>query len=349
MKHNTLSVLIALALISATVVSCGETAETEVTTAPESTTDTDVTDGIPELPERDLEGFTLSMGKPVQDNIAWSTVTFAPAEENGEILNDAIHRRNTAMYEYMTLAAVDLNSDGRMDYQDVFSLMYNTNSFAAYLTSQNVKLIDSEGNLGVFDERFNKAYENILKIFDRNLVFHYNDDKYPGLDARQAIVTMFDNKQALFFENGMSAAAQYIRDVQNVDFGFLPLPKLDAAQDKYYSYVSVSAPVLCVPVTTTDRLANTGFVLEALCRESSKSVVPEYFETCFSSKYTHDEESYDMILLATESRMYDLGIIFDYGKILTTITNAAKAGDTAITSKLESIREAVVAEFNENR
>lgn len=78
-------------------------------------------------------------------------------------------------------------------------------------------------------------------------------------------------------------------------------------------------------------------------------MVPEYFETCFSSKYTHDEESYDMILLATESRMYDLGIIFDYGKILTTITNAAKDGDAAITSKLESIREAVVAEFNENR
>ena len=56
-----------------------------------------------------------------------------------------------------------------------------------------------------------------------------------------------------------------------------------------------------------------------------------------------------MFLLATESWIYDLGIIFDYGKILTTITNAAKAGDTAITSKLESIREAVVAEFNENR
>ena len=476
MRINTLSIIISLALICG-IVSCGDNTTPEVTTAVNSDTTVETTGGgIPELPERDLEGFTLSMGKPVQANVAWSTVTFAPAEENGEVLNDAIHRRNTAMcekygfelveleldnplntlnqqnlagdtefdifliplnkvnsiansdnlvdfhdipnielsgewwdqdmirdldigggqyfmngdviftiydclrvimynkgyaedlkldgfyelvgsgdwtvdkmYEYMTLAAVDLNSDGRMDYQDVFGLMYNTNSYDAYLTSQNVKLIDADGNLGVFDERFNKAYENILKIFDRNLVFHYNDDKYPGLDARQAIVTMFDNKQVLFFENGMSAAAQYMRDVQNVDFGFLPLPKLDAAQDKYYSYVSVSAPVLCVPVTTTDRLADTGFVLEALCRESSKSVVPEYFETCFSSKYTHDEESYDMILLATESRMYDLGIIFDYGKILTTITNAAKAGDTAITSKLESIREAVVAEFNENR
>lgn len=98
MKHNTLSVLIALALISATVVSCGETAVSEVTTAPDTTTGADVTGGgIPELPESDLEGFTLSMGKPVQADVAWSTVTFAPAEENGEILNDAIHRRNTAM------------------------------------------------------------------------------------------------------------------------------------------------------------------------------------------------------------------------------------------------------------
>ena len=252
------------------------------------------------------------------------------------------------MHKLMTEAAADLNSDGATDYQDRFGLLYNNNSYEAYLTSQGVKLISTDGTLGFDTERFIKAYENLLKIFDKTMVFNYNEDKYPGLTARQAIVTLFDNRQALFFENGMSAAAQYMRTVANVDFGFLPLPKLDEEQDKYYSYVSMSAPVLTIPKTNGDRLGDTGFILEALCRESSRSVVPVYFDTCFSAKYTRDEESYEMILLATDSRMYDPGIIYNYGKIDTTILEAAKAGDEAIKSKLDAIKSTVIEEYNKS-
>ena len=471
-----ISITLAL-ILSALCLSCGEAGSPSDTSTETADTAPIVTDAaIAELPDADLDGFELRLAKVTQTKTAWSNEAFAVSEENGEVLNDAIYRRNLKMcekynfrlsenefddtlsiltkqnlagdnehdifliplnrvntiagadnlidfhdipnielegawwdqdmirdldigggqyfmngdviftvydclrvimynkgyaedlglsgfytlvndgkwtidrmYEMMEAAAVDVNSDGVMDYQDRFGLLYNNNSYSAYLTAQEVKLIDSDGTLGVFTDRFVNAYENMLKIFDTGLVFNYNEDKYPGLNARQAIVAMFDANQTLFFENGISAAAQYMRDVKNVDYGFLPIPKFDEEQEKYYSYVSVSAPVLCVPVTSIDRLDGIGFALEALCRESSESVVPEYFGTCFSAKYTHDAESYDMILLATESRMYDLGIIFDYGKIITTITNAAKAGDEAIMSKLESIRDAVAADFDKGR
>ena len=69
--------------------------------------------------------------------------------------------------------------------------------------------------------------------------------------------------------------------------------------------------------------------------------MPEYFETCFSAKYTRDERSYEMIVLATESRRYDLGIIYDYGGIMTMLRNTAEANDENITSSMESIRPAV--------
>ena len=442
---------------------------------PQSTDEVSTEAGIPEMPDKKLSGFELHVGKPVQEKILWSNVSFATAEENGEVLNDAIYSRNVRtcdkygfsitdtelddplsvlqkqclsddsdydlflvplnkmnastgkeylvdfhtvpnldlggdwwdqdmlrdldmgggqffmngdvifsvydclrvimyskglaedldmdgfydmvrsgkwtvdrMYELMSAAANDVNSDGKFDYQDRFGLLYNNNSFYACMTAQDVKLVSTDGELGFGSERFVKAYENILKLFDRSLVFNYNNDKYPGLTAREAIVTLFDNRQALFFENGMSAAAQYMRDVKNVDFGFLPLPKLDEDQDKYYSFVSTSAPVLTIPKTNGERLDNTGFALEALCRASSETVVPVYFETCFSAKYTRDEESYEMILLATDSRMYDPGIIYNYGKINSAIVDAAKAGDEAIMSKLESIKDAVLSDYNKS-
>jgi len=469
------SMLITLAACQNNTSAPSETAQT--TSAESSTAETSaVESAIPELEERDLEGFKMTLLKEPQENIAFSTLTFAASQENGEVLNDAIVRRNQKItekynfelaeqtnadplgtmtkqimsgdseydlfmiqlrelnavatgeylinwydvpnivlegewwdqdmqrdldlgkgiyfmngdiiftvydclravmynkglvedfkleetygdfydmatdgkwtvdrhYEMMEIVTSDLNGDGVMNYLDRFGNLYNNKSHAALLTAQDqqlVKAVDGYPEMDVFNERFTKVYENILKINSGTSSFDYNSDKFPGLTARQAIVTLFDNKQALFFNNGISAASQYMRDVQNVDFGFLPLPKFDEAQEKYYSYVSVSAPVICFPRTIADdRLEACGFILEALCRESSLSVVPEYFDTCFSAKYTRDERSYEMIVLATESIRYDLGIIYDYSDICTKFTTYSESNNEGVISMFESIRPAV--------
>ena len=478
MKNYRLLTLFLALTLAASATACGGSAPSADTTASGDAAATPALteEAIPSLPDKDLGGFTITLGKQPQDKIAWSTVTFAVSEENGEVLNDAIVKRNrdmqekynfqmaeleftdplstmnqqimagddeidmfliplnkvnavaTAeylvnwydvphvdltgawwdqdmqrdldlgdgmffmngdiiftvydclrvvyycknlaedlkladtygdfydlvtdgkwtvdkMYAMMDTAAADLNGDGVMDYNDRFGVMYNSNSHEGFVTAQNHQLVKLENGkpvLNVFNEKFISVYENVLKINSGINSFHYNNDKYPGKSAREAIVTMFDNKQALFFDNGMSAAAQYMRNVENVDFGFLPMPKYDEAQDKYYSYVSVSAPVLSIPVTiAADRLDSVGFITEALCRESSKSVVPEYFETCFSAKYTRDERSYEMIVLATKSRRYDLAIIYNYGSISTVLKDNAEANNENITSAMEAIRPAV--------
>lgn len=55
-----------------------------------------------------------------------------------------------------------------------------------------------------------------------------------------------------------------------------------------------------------------------------------------------------MILLATDSRMYDPGIIYNYGKINSVIVDSAKAGDEAIMSKLESIKDTVLSDYKKS-
>ena len=492
MNRKKLAALILTAAMILPITACSgsNTPSDTVSTQPENTVQTTISEnettspeGIPELGARDLGGFEFHLGKPVQGNVAWATVTFAADEENGEVLNDAIVRRNQlitekynfsmketeltsatdemtkqilagddqydlfmdrldkvravltseylinwydiphielesswwdqdaqrdldlgdgmyfmngdivftvydclraimynkglvsdfkledtygsfydlvkdgkwtvdTMYEMMNTVAADLNGDGFMGEDDRFGVLYNHQSAGSLVTSQGHQLVskDSDG-YPIFTaegEKFTKIYENILKLISGNISFNYNADKYKGLTARQAIVALFDNKQALFFDNGISAAAQYMRDVQNVDFGFLPMPKFDETQDKYYSFVSVSAPVMTVPKTIdSDRLEKMGFALEALCRESSESVVPEYFETCFSAKYTRDEQSYEMIILATESRRYDLGIIYDYGGVYTTLRDSSEANNESVTSVFESIKSAVEKSITE--
>ena len=480
MHIKKLSALLLALMLTAALVSCGtsEPSETGTETAPAESSaaaETVLEDAVAHLPEKDLDGFALMLGKQPQAKIAWSNISFAVSEESGEVLNDAIVKRNrdmeekynfalvetvfddplntmkqqilaggaetdtfliqldklktaaTAeylknwydvpnvelagswwdqdmqrdldlgggmffmngdviftvydcvrvifysknlaadfklenkyggfydlvtdgkwtvdlMYEMMETAAADLNGDGVMDYRDRFGLLYNTDTHQGLVTSQDYQLVTLRNGkpvINVFTEKFTEVYKNVMKIDSGVISFNYNVDKYPGLTAREAIVTLFDNKQALFFENGMSAAAQYMRNVEKVDFGFLPLPKFDEAQEKYYSYSAVSAPVLSIPVTVKDnRLENIGFILEALCRESSESVVPVYFDICFSAKYSRDERSYDMIVLATDSLRYDLGIIYDYGGLASSLKSNAEANNENIASVFESIRPA---------
>lgn len=485
MKNNFLIITVCLLLINIFMLSCSDDTQNNTTSTEDlnnntvfenATVTTVASEAIPTIPDINLDGYVLNIGKPIQENIAWSTITFAVEAEDGEIINDAIFQRNLnvgekynfsltefefnnvaneitnqiladdntydiflnpmnsvgnlaqqnflvnfydipnlyldgywwdqdmirdldimnhlffmngdiiisvydtlrtvmynknyavdlgldgfyemvyngdwvvdTMFEMMRLATRDENGDGIMDYRDVFGLMYNDSSYWANLLAHNAKAVTKNNNgvptLAIDNEHFIISYDKTLKLFNSGYTFHYNNDKYPDLTARQAIVTLFDNKQALFFENGMSAAAQYMRNLTEVDFGFLPIPKLNAEQENYFSYVS-SAPILCVPITNAD-LDKTGLVLEALCRDSSETVIPKYFETCFSLKYTHDEESYQMLLIATASRTYDIGMIYDWGGITSKINNAIKTNNENIVSLIESIRDTMLIEMNE--
>ncbi len=486
-----LALFLALVLSASTLACTQEGGTTNDDTTPSDSIGDDTTPsddgGIPMLPERDLEGFTLNMGKPIQAGTPWSTLTFAPLEETSDVLNDAIYRRNLKMmaeynfelaeqelddvlgtinqqiladdndfdiymlalnnsrsiasddylvnwydvpnieldepwwdqdmqrdldigdglffmnsdmvftiydctrilyyckglaedlkledtygkfydivndgkwtvdimHQLMSDASLDLDSDGAWTYKDSYGLMHNYSSLNGLFVGQGQNFAVIEDNYPVLDiqnDRFINVYENVVKLMQPTLHIDYSSLNYDGATGRTAIVTLFNNKQALFYENGISAAAQYMRDVEDVDFGFLPFPKYDENQEKYYTTVTNTAPVLLIPKTIPeDRLEKAGFVMEALSRESRESVVPEYFETCFSKKFVRDEESYNMIVLTNESRVYDLGLIYNYGSIADTITGGASSGRSGIASQIESIRtkaEAAIVEIHGER
>lgn len=119
MKTRITALTLSLVILNSLIASCGNTTQTPADISSNNTSATTqvemVENTIPELPETDLEGFTLSMGKPVQADIAWSTVTFAPSEENGEVLNDAIHLRNTAMCEKYGFELVETELDNPLN------------------------------------------------------------------------------------------------------------------------------------------------------------------------------------------------------------------------------------------
>ena len=477
-KRNRSFILILLA--ASMLAGCGNT-DTEVT-KDDSTSETTpaVTEQASNLPDKDWGGETFTLISQAQDSVRWATVTFTVEEQNGDIINDEIYKRNsrvsekygfnietvilenasevisaiqrvsrsgepechaalasynaqntlamdglymdlgkvpyielergiwdqalldnvrindtsymltgdlllsdkdcvlTTIYnkalaedfgisvsdfydtvrngkwtfdkltEYGKMVSADLNGDTFYDYQDRYGLLTNLNDTSgnasvAFIIACGAQFcgINNEG-VPVFmpdESKFIAAMKAAAKLLDpKNLISISYSGSFPGLTARQAIVTWFNNKQALFTAVGLSAGAQYMRDCE-VDFGYLPVPKYDEAQKKYISHIDTRCPVLGIPVVNSGA-EFAGFVLEALC-EDSGDLMTEYFETCFSKKYVPDEESYEMLRIAVDNRRYDIGLVFDFGSMISKIDTSVKKNDGTFASTIEAMRPSV--------
>lgn len=96
MRRERVAALFLACVLAAQFVSCGKSVESESSNTP----DQDIYSDLPE-PEKayDLNGYTLNIAKIAQSNIAWVLVTFGTEEETGEVLNDAIVKRNRQTME----------------------------------------------------------------------------------------------------------------------------------------------------------------------------------------------------------------------------------------------------------
>ena len=92
------------------------------------------------------------------------------------------------------------------------------------------------------------------------------------------------------------------------DYGIIPYPKWDEAQDGYHTMVDGSHDILGVPKTASDT-ERTGIIVEALSAESYKKVVPVFYDTALKTKAARDEDSSAMIDIIRDSLTFDFGYL----------------------------------------
>lgn len=206
--------------------------------------------------------------------------------------------------------AGDVNGDSVIDTEKdrlgyVTSIWYGP-SEALYAAGQRVCVLNGnkEMELSLNNTRTVKAYEKYFGLTDSEVAFIQ-------LDGDLKIVTNI-------FRDGRSAFMDVlINDITNLrdmddDFGIIPWPKLDADIDKYYSTAGAGSNMLVVPVTAANP-ERTSVILEALCYEGYKNVLPLYYEIVVQYKFSRDTESIDMLELIYAGRTYDIGFFYDGG------------------------------------
>ena len=204
--------------------------------------------------------------------------------------------------EMAETATQDLNGDTVMDENDIFGFVSDAKQvlpdfwIAGGVTSISKDADDTPIFTLEGDEKFYGVIEKIFSITRDNN--SWTDGVFNKSD-----VSLFKNGGALFADSSFKGVSG-MRDM-NDDFGIIPFPKYDEAQDAYYSRVE-GGMVTMVPKTNT-KLEMTGAVLEALAYESRKTTIHAYYDTALKGKYARDPESVEMLDLIFDGRIYDLG------------------------------------------
>lgn len=100
-----------------------------------------------------------------------------------------------------------------------------------------------------------------------------------------------------------------LRGYEN-DYGILPFPKWDAAQEEYYSVCDAGCNVLAVPITAQNT-EMIGVMVESLSAYAWKTVLPTYYDIALDAKSTRDEESVEMLDIVLENRVIDFAYLYD--------------------------------------
>ena len=116
------------------------------------------------------------------------------------------------------------------------------------------------------------------------------------------------------------------------DFGLIPFPKYELAQENYYHFVHKTAGKgVCIPTTQADP-EMAGLIIEAMAAKSVGTVTEAYYDKALTYKYMRDEESAKMLDMILASRIYDLTYIYDWGSLYSQLKNLIVAGKDTVAS-----------------
>lgn len=227
------------------------------------------------------------------------------------------------------------NGDTVQDANDYYGFVQNGNTLMSHLYYADVvtaKVTDDGAELLLTDNK-------IIDIVDtaRELL---NDKYYTYLrDGDQEISDIFFSDRVLFMNTDLSSAENW-RD-KDTDFGILPLPKYDEAQENYTTYADQWGLMLALPCTATNT-DRTGAILEAMAALSRKYVTPAYYDVMLLGKLKRDDESEEMLDILYKNVIYDPGTIYA-GDLNLLPMNACVRRDASLATWYAQMSEALLS------
>lgn len=250
------------------------------------------------------------------------------------------------LYEMASAASTDIDGDGKFTDKDQYGFVGEIGwQFGSITTSagQYVLQTDSSGvpQLTINTESMITLVEKIDRLINSgNTSYTWQYSMANDPNAGGVPPVSFDSGRALFYLVPLSLAKTF-RETK-VDFGIVPLPKLDEVQK---DYITLNwAGFMCVPLTVSDP-AFVGSVVELLGYYNGEIVIPAFYDILLGQKISRDENSVKMLDIIFNNTVYDLGVNLGMYSILNTVVSSSGTDFASYYAKNEKAFNKTVSDY----
>ena len=245
----------------------------------------------------------------------------------------------------------DLNGDSQMTADDQFGLLIYSipavNIGWQFGADQHITAHDADGCpvLDMNNDRMVGIVEKFYKIASSPDTFKdvYSSTTY----AESTYRSILESGRSFFTWLDIGSMHSFLRQI-SFDFGILPMPKYDEAQEGYYTVSSFPYTLYGIPVDAKDPSMSAA-ILECLASESYRTVSPSLFEVALKVKYASDNDASEMYDIIRGSNVFDIGRIFNDsvgGKTCSMFRSCLMDNKDAWISTYEKNVKAMTMQFN---
>lgn len=228
--------------------------------------------------------------------------------EDGRWTLDYLMQLTEDMYD-------DANGDGIINKGDTVGFVSNTEVYVdPYWSSCDNRILrKTEDNWLVYDLDVNRLSDTLGKVitlyFQKHaLIFEDTNDN----SIQDNLIDIFSSGKAANVTLRLVAVETEPFRTMTDEYGIIPVPKLDEAQEKYHTFIHDQFTSFGINAMIGDdaRFQMLGAVLEAMALESYKIVVPEYYNTALKGKYLRNSQSWIWLDRIYESIQIDPGVLY---------------------------------------
>lgn len=239
------------------------------------------------------------------------------AEEYGNVVKEDLYdvvRDGRWTIDYIdTLTAgmyTDLNSNHKEDGEDFYGIVhFNSQAVDAYVQSFEFDMLARDGDGRYYFDTDTEKLSNIVDKVYKLVVENQGTFAMTARNTDFGSFHVFTSGRALFNPTWLWSVENQLNNMED-EYGLLPYPKYDETQEDYATALSNGLSVMSIP-NAAKSVDMSAAVLEAMCAESYRNVTEEYYETVLKGRYTHDEDSKDMLDLMTKNIRLNFEVIYN--------------------------------------
>ncbi|MCL1794118.1 MAG: extracellular solute-binding protein [Oscillospiraceae bacterium] len=248
-------------------------------------------------------------------------------------------------YSQVKQVSADINGDGKMDRNDKYGFMQYRDVLHCLFHGAGGNFGEKDGNdFPYFTLDSEKSIMILEKVFE---IMNDPANTYRlHMTYNEGVTNAFVLGQSMFEENRVLYYWIRLRDIEplrsmEADFGILPIPKWDESQTDYFCTVNFHVSTCITIPISSGNPERTGLFLEAFNCKSKYALQPAYYDIALNGKYVRDEESSEMLDIIFANRVYDIGLIGDFGGMRGLIDTMVDKDDRNFISQIEKSKPKV--------